>query len=59
MVVVVLILLSLAVAGFIMATDARRNDSFRRLEQRGGDAGPIDGGGSCDSDGGGDGGGGD
>ena len=33
MVVVILILLSLGVAGFIMVSDARKNDSFKRLEQ--------------------------
>lgn len=43
MVVVILILMSLGVAGFIMVSDARKNDSFKRLERRaddgGGDAG--------------------
>jgi hypothetical protein len=34
MVVVILILLSLAVAGFIMLSDTRKNDNFERLEQR-------------------------
>jgi hypothetical protein len=38
MVVVILILLSLGVAGFIMLTDTRRNDSFKRLEQEANDA---------------------
>lgn len=62
MIVVILILLSLGVAGFIMLSDTRKNDSFKRLEQAGGDAGgAIDAGshadaGSCDA--GGDGGGG-
>lgn len=35
MVVVILILLSLGVAGFIMLTDTKKNDNFKRLEQRG------------------------
>jgi hypothetical protein len=61
MVVIVLILLSLGVAMFIMLSDTRRNDNFKRLDQ-GGDAPAVaDAGGSdagtCDA-GGGDGGGG-
>lgn len=35
MVVVILILLSLAVAGFIMLSDTKKNDNFERLERRG------------------------
>lgn len=62
MVVVILILLSLSVAGFIMLTDTKKNDNFKRLEQ-GGDDGVIvdagsDAGGDGGSDGGSDGGGG-
>lgn len=40
MVVVILILASLAVAGFVMLTDTRKNDNFKRLVERdaGGDA---------------------
>lgn len=34
MVVVILILLSLAVAGFIMLSDTKKNDTFQRLERR-------------------------
>jgi hypothetical protein len=52
MVVVILILLSLAVAGFIMVSDARKNDSFKRLEQRAGDGNAV---GSHDASGEGDG----
>ena len=40
MVVVILILLSLGVAGFIMLSDTRKNDNFKRLEQGGGDVLP-------------------
>jgi hypothetical protein len=55
MVVVILILLSLGVAGFIMVSDARKNDSFKRLEQRASDAAVVDdGGGDGDGGGGGD-----
>jgi len=54
MVVVILILLSLGVAGFIMVSDARKNDSFKRLEQRAGDGTVVD---SSDAGGDGDGGG--
>ena len=61
MVVIVLILLSLGVAMFIMLSDTRKNDNFKRLDQ-GGDAPAIvdagsDGGGSGGDGGGGDGGG--
>jgi MinD-like ATPase involved in chromosome partitioning or flagellar assembly len=58
MVVVILILLSLGVAGFIMVSDARKNDSFKRLEKQAGDAVVVDtgsdGGGDGDGGGGGD-----
>ena len=54
MVVVILILLSLGVAGFIMVSDARKNDSFKRLEQRASDGAVVDS--SSDGDAGGDGG---
>jgi hypothetical protein len=58
MVVIVLILLSLGVAMFIMLSDTRKNDNFKRLDQ-GGDAPVIvdagsDGGDSGGGDGGGD-----
>lgn len=52
MVVVILILLSLGVAGFIMVSDARKNDGFKRLEQRAGDGGASDGGSDAGDDGG-------
>ncbi|WP_303810819.1 hypothetical protein [Sandarakinorhabdus limnophila] len=54
MVVVILILLSLGVTGFIMVSDARKNDSFKRLEQRASDGTVVDS--SSDGDAGGDGG---
>jgi hypothetical protein len=54
MVVVILILASLGVAAFIMLTDTRRNDSFKRLEQRAGEPLAGDGSNSGGGDGGGD-----
>ncbi len=58
MVVIVLILLSLGVAMFIMLSDTRKNDNFKRLDQGGDGGGTVaaDAGGSADC--GGDGGGG-
>ena len=52
MVVVILILLSLGVVGFIMLTDSRKDTSLKRLEQRASDVASAD----ADSDSGGDGG---
>jgi hypothetical protein len=58
MVVIILILLSLGVALFIMLSDTRRNDNFKKLEQSGGDVVVADGGHDGDGgDAGGDGGG--
>lgn len=56
MVVVILILLSLGVAGFIMLTDSRKDTSLKRLEQRASDS--VVGDAGSDGDGGSDGGGG-
>jgi hypothetical protein len=55
MVVLILILLSLGVAGFIMLSDTRKNDNFKTLEQAGGDVPAVDA--ASGDDGGGDGGG--
>ncbi|WP_017668966.1 hypothetical protein [Sandarakinorhabdus sp. AAP62] len=54
MVVVILILLSLGVAGFIMLTDSRKDTSLKRLEQRASDSVVNDAGSDGDGGGGGD-----
>jgi hypothetical protein len=61
MIVIYLILASLGVAAFVMLTDTRRNDNFRKLEQdarrREGSGSDFSDNGDGDGDGGGDGGG--
>lgn len=55
MVVILLILLSLGVALFIMLSDTRKNDNFKRLDQGSDAQVTADGGadaGSCDASGG-------